>query len=350
MERNQDIVENFYMPAEWEKQEAIWISWPYKKSIWLDNLRIIQNNYAEVISHISKYNNVCLICLKSQKKKIIKLLNDHSADNSVINFYYKKMDDSWTRDTCPTFLKNKKDNSIAIVDWNFNSWGNKFSPWNLDNSLPAFIEKKLKIQRFQAPIICEGGAIESNGKNLILTTECVLLNKNRNPEFSKIEIDKIISQHTGIRNVVWLKNGLIGDDTDGHIDNIARFFKTDGLLLSITNSSNNPNYTHIKNNYEILKKSEEIKNNKIEIIELPLPEPIFHKKSPFEIIPANYANFLIVNDAVIIPAFNQKKNDDRASAIIRNCFPDRKIIPINCINMIQEGGAIHCITQQQPKV
>ena len=254
----------------------------------------------------------------------------------------------WCRDHGPIFVKHQENGSVALTDWEFNAWGGKFAPWDLDNSIPEKIARSLGIPLFQGGMVLEGGAIEINGIGQLLTTEAVLLNPNRNPELSRAAIELKLRDSLGVTEILWLKKGIEGDDTDGHIDDLARFTCENTLLACVESDSTSPNYETLQTNISLLKNFFTPRGKSYEIVPIHLPQACEIPGWRLPVLPASYVNFLIVNHAVLVPTFRQRKNDDRALGMISEQFPDREIVPIDCLDLVQEGGTLHCISQQQP--
>jgi len=335
---------NLRWPAEWEHQEAIWFSWPHRTDTWKTSLDEIENNFTNIINTIANYQKVRINAANYLWSKISKNLTN--IDN--IELFDHKTNDVWCRDHGSTFVT--ENNSLKAVDWTFNAWGGKFPPWDLDDQVAKKMAQSIGAKHDRSNLTIEGGAIEGNGKNLILTTEAVALNANRNPDWSKSDIEKELQQKLGTQKVFWLPSGIEGDDTDGHIDDLTRFVSEDAVVSISEKNSLKPNYQLTQQNLEILQDLKTVSGSSVELIELPLPEPLKAKNWRLETLPASYANFLILNELVLVPSFDQHKNDDRAQGILRECFSSREVIPIDCLNLIHEGGAIHCISQQQPSV
>ena len=247
--------------------------------------------------------------------------------------------DVWCRDHGPIFVKHKDTGKVALTDWEFNAWGEKFEPWDLDNSIPSQIATSLGMKRIEGGMVLEGGAIEVNGEGQLLTTEAVLLNPNRNPQLSKEEIEQKLCDGLGVSNILWLKQGIEGDDTDGHIDDLARFIDANTVLAA---TDTGINQAILEDNLSRLR------SFNFEVLELPLPEACEVPGWRLPVLPASYVNFVILNGGVLVPTFRQTKNDDRALGMIRELFSDREVKGIDCLDLVEEGGTLHCISMQQP--
>lgn len=338
----------FAMPPEWSRQEAIWLSWPHNPETWPGKMEEVSLVFARFAAVISLYEKVCISRGNARRDAIPDLLCDAGADMSNVEIFDFKTNDVWCRDHGPVFLKNRTTSERAIADFTYNSWGGKFPPWNLDNEIPSRIADTLGIRRFSIPVVCEGGALEINGLGDLLTTESVLLNGNRNPGVGKEEMTRILQEALGAKNVCWLKQGMTGDDTDGHIDTLARFAADDVVLAAVDDSSEGTNKAVLDANIRELERARNGRGRQYTVIPVPCPEPIHPENWREEVLPATYVNYLLVNDAVIVPTYRDDRRDDRACELIAAAFPGRKLETIDCFDIILEGGALHCLSQQMP--
>ncbi len=328
------------LPAEWEKQDAILIAWPDIHTDWKDILNEVEKLYLSIVKEISEYEKVIIITLKPIILK--KLFSKQKINIKNIIFIEVPYNDTWARDFAPITIKS--DNGFEILDFTFNGWGLKFAS-NFDNTITRNIAQK---GIFNSPVktlnfVLEGGSIETNGKGIILTTENCLLSPNRNPEFSKEEIEEKLKFYLGAEEVIFLKYGhLIGDDTDSHIDTLARFVNENTIVyVSPPEDQKDPHYNDLK----LMEEELSSLKDRFNIIPLPFPQAIFNKK---ERLPATYANFLITNESILLPIYNDK-NDNLAIEILESIFTKKKIVPINSIPLIKQHGSIHCITMQLPQ-
>src|SRR3972149_6116353 len=311
----------YYMPAEWEKHDAIWLSWPHDPVTFPDRVEKVEEVYVRIIKAIHKSEKVNLFIKDTgMKKKVLSLLNGNDIDLNQISLYEFDYADVWFRDYGPIFLLNMNENKLAMTHWIFNAWGGKYVDLMRDTEIPSVINSKLRIQCFSPGIVLEGGSIDVNGKGTMLTTEACLLNKNRNPHLSRQEIENYLMGNLGITNIIWLKDGIKGDDTDGHIDDIARFVNPTTVLCCYEENINDENYDILKENYDILSNSKDQDGKKLKIVKLPTPDFIGDKEGR---LPASYANFYIGNNVVLVPVFGGK-NDSKALDIIQRFFPGRK--------------------------
>ena len=338
---------NFYMPPEWYPHECCWMQWPYNNPnhdgygavpSWshfdFDKGRLAWSNVA---NSISKFEKVKMIVHPDEISKAKELLN------SEIEIIQLKIDDCWARDSGAIFLLNKE-NKLGGIDWEFNGWG-KFKPFDSDNKVAKFMIENSSATYFKNNMILEGGSIHVDGEGTLLTTEQCLLNKNRNPQLSKGEIENNLKEYLNINKIIWLKNGT-DEGTDGHVDNIACFVKAGTVLALSCKDKNDPFYERINENLEILRTSTDNKGRKLNVIEI---EMSYKRLIPNDDEPSSYINFYIANKGIVMPSFEDEKADYRAKNIVQSVFPDRKIIAINGIDISMGGGNVHCITQQQPK-
>lgn len=333
------------MPAEWEPQDAIWLSWPHNYDSWPGQFRPVPYAFGRIVAAISRFQHVRINAAERLHRRAKRFCEKADADLSRVTFYDHPTNDAWCRDHGPIFVKNDKTGEVALTDWAYNAWGGKYPPYDLDNRIPPLIGEKLGLRRFENDMILEGGSIDVNGQGLLLTSEQCLLNKNRNPHLSRAQIEKNLKDYLGIKQVLWVGDGIIGDDTDGHIDDITRFYKPDGFITCVEPNERDKNHKILAENLERLKSFRTPEGKKFSIVELPMPKPFAFKRQR---VPASYANFLIINGAVLMPTFRQKVRDTRALEIVQSCFPDRRAIGIDCYHLIWGLGTLHCISQQQP--
>lgn len=335
----------FRMPAEWEEQEAVWLSWPHNRATWPGLFRGIPAAFAAYVAAISRFEKVRINCAKALQPRARRCCEKAGADMTVVEFYDHATNDAWCRDHGPIFVKHRQTGEVALTDWMHNAWGDKYPPYDLDNKIPPAIARALKLRRFEKSMVLEGGSIDVNGKGLLLTTEQCLLNKNRNPELSRTEIERALKDYLGVRRILWLGEGIEGDDTDGHIDDITRFFSANGVITCVESNRRSQNHRILASNLERLQGFATLRGRPLEIVTLPMPKPLQIKG---QAVPASYANFLVINGAVLVPTFQQPRRDAQACGIIGECFPGREIVPIDCAEIIWGLGTLHCLSQQQP--
>ena len=333
------------MPAEWELQAAVWLSWPHNRATWPGQFRGVPRAYAAFVAAIIRFEPVRINCAAALQPRAHRLCADAGADLSRVAFFDHPTDDAWCRDHGPIFIKHRRTGEVAITDWVYNAWGGKYPPYDLDNEIPPSIARALKFRRFTTDMVLEGGSIEVNGEGLLLTSEQCLLNPNRNPRLSREQIEQNLRDFLGVEQILWLGEGIVGDDTDGHIDDITRFFRADAMVTCVERNRRDPNHRPLAANLERLRGFRTPAGAKFEIVELPMPAPVAFRGQR---VPASYANFLVVNGAVLVPTFRQPRRDAAACAILRGCFPGREVVPIDCYEIIWGLGTLHCLSQQQP--
>lgn len=337
--------ESLRWPAEWEPQDAVWISWPHREDLWQGGLQELMGSYVQLAAAIAGEAEVRINAAAVHHDRIRRLLQGGGVKR--FRLFDHPTDDVWCRDHGPVFVR-RSDGSLQIADWQFNAWGGKFAPWGADNDIPRRIAESLSMPRAESRMILEGGAIEGNGAGLLLTTEAVLLNPNRNPGITKREVEAELHRMLGTELVFWLGQGIEGDDTDGHIDDMVRFVNPEAVVAITESDPHSPHYRILAENNERLQDLRTTDGHRVEVVPLPMPAPLIASDWRLEQLPASYANFLICNGSVIVPIFMQERRDDRALGILRECFPGRKVLGIDARRLVLEGGAIHCITQQQP--
>ncbi|MCX7820910.1 MAG: agmatine deiminase family protein [Brevinematales bacterium] len=329
--------------AEWEKQDGVLIAWPDLHTDWVDILDEVEACYLEIAKAIAEYEKLLVITLKTEDLK--RKFNENRINVSNVLFFELNYNDTWARDFGPITVKTSKE--FEVLDFTFNGWGLKFAS-NFDNELTRrlfqkgiFKNSKLKTLNF----VLEGGSIDTNGKGILLTTTNCLLSPNRNPEFTKKEIENNLKNYLGVDKIIWIQNGhLLGDDTDSHIDTIARFVNENTIVyVSPPEDQRDPHYDDFKK----MEEEFNILSKNFNVFPLPFAKAIFDEDG--NRLPSTYANFLIINEALLLPIYNDMERDDKAIGIIKEVFPDRKIIPINSIPLIKQHGSIHCVTMQLPQ-
>jgi agmatine deiminase len=276
------------------------------------------------------------------QEKATALFKQAGVNMAKIMFHQFDYADVWFRDYGPTFIVNSRC-ELAMVNWIFNSWGGKYDELLKDQQIPQVINQQMQLTCFKPGIVLEGGSIDVNGKGTLLTTEQCLLNENRNPTLCKTEIEKHLKTNLGVTHIIWLKNGICGDDTDGHLDDLARFVNPTTIVCAFEDDEADENYEALKENYEVLLGSVDQDGNKLNIVKLPMP----HAEGAEGRLPASYTNFYIGNSVVLVPIFGHK-NDAKALQILQKLFTDRKVVGVNCTDLVHGFGTIHCISQQQP--
>ncbi len=336
------------MPAEWEPMDAVWMSWPTAKGLWADNRHNAEKELAHLIATLCRYAPVNLNCKKQFQPEVSAALRSAQATMERITFHDIPTNDVWCRDHGATFVHDLDKKQLNAVSWTYNGWGGKF-PHDLDTDVARNMALSLLIPCISSPLTCEGGALEINSHGVLLTTESVLLNPNRNPDWNRKDIKSELRKQLGASEIVWLKDGLAGDDTDGHIDMLARFFADDGIVTIRRKNSRAPDYRVLEENYEIVSSLRTPHGGRYNIATLPLPDPLTYDDWRYEKVPVSYANFLILNDGVIAPVYGEASADKEAIGLLKELFPHHDVTAVPSRSIIQEGGSIHCLSQQQPR-
>ena len=338
----------YYFPAEWHNHTATWLSWPHKEESWPGKIATIYEPYTKFIKLVSEGEFVCINVVNEEMKAFAtNHLLAAGVDLNKIKFYPHPTNDAWCRDHGPAFLINPEGKEKkAIIDWGYNAWGDKYPPYDLDDVIPTLIGRKLGIPVFHPGIVMEGGSVDFNGKGTILTSTACLLNKNRNPHLTQAEIEKYLCNYYGAEQILWLGDGIVGDDTDGHIDDITRFVNEDTVVSVVEDDKDDDNYHLLKKNIDTLHTMRLLNGKQLNIIELPMTSAVEYEGQR---LPASYANFYIANSVVAVPTYRDK-NDDKALAILTDCFPDRRVVGIDSTDIIWGLGSWHCLSQQEPSV
>ena len=399
----------YSFPAEFAKHDAIWLSWPHKEESWPGKIASIYPSYCSFVKTVALTERVninvgtdkmrqaaakmlelagvdmskvqfylhptndawCrdhgpsfLIRNNPEHSKAIvdwninvgtdkmrqaaaKMLELAGVDMSKVQFYLHPTNDAWCRDHGPSFLtRNNPEHPKAIVDWNINAWGGKYPPYDLDDVIPTRIAEQLNLPVFYPEIIMEGGSVDFNGAGTVITSTCCLLNPNRNPHLNQAQIEKYLGDYYGIEQVLWVSEGIVGDDTDGHIDDTVRFVNEDTVLTVVESNVLSENFDLLQKNLKELHAMRLANGKQLNIVELPMPEDVVYED---QLLPASYANFYISNGHIIVPTYRCAQ-DDKAMQIIQSCFPTREIVGIDSTDIIWGLGSFHCLSQQEPSI
>jgi len=338
--------QGFHFPAEWAPHRATWLSWPHKEASWPGKIDSIYPIYAEFVKLVAEGERVCI---NVGSKELEELATRHliavGANMEQIDFFPFPTDDAWCRDHGPAFLINPETKEKVIVDWGYNAWGNKYPPFEQDDVIPTLIAQEFKLPVLNPGIVMEGGSVEFNGAGTILTTTACLLNENRNPHLSQEEIEQYLCNYYGAKQVLWLHEGIVGDDTDGHIDDITRFVNENTVLTVVEENEDDENYHILQENLKALKEMRLLDGRALNVIELPMPKPVIFEDQR---LPASYANYYISNKYVIVPTYQDAVNDPKALEIIASCHPERKVVGLDSTDLIWGLGSFHCLSQQEP--
>ncbi len=339
----------YTVPAEWEPHEATWLSWPHKEASWPGKFEPVPAIFAELTKRLTDSELVRInVADENFAEQVRVVLRKASVDLSRVRFHFNPTNDAWCRDHGPIyvtrFVNGKRER--AINDWGYNAWGNKYPPYNLDDVVPTRIAHEFQEPLFTPDIVMEGGSLDVNGQGTLLTTESCLLNPNRNPTLTKEQIEQYLRDYLGVTNILWLGAGIVGDDTDGHIDDLTRFTSAHTIVTVIEEDPTDENYQPLKENYERLQTMRDQQGKPLQIVTMPMPGAMEYEG---QCLPASYANFYIANHAVLVPTYRHA-NDVRALETLQKLFPTRRVMGIDCTDLIWGLGALHCVTQQQPAV
>jgi agmatine deiminase len=338
----------YQFPAEFARHEATWLSWPHKEESWPGKIHQVYPAYSEFVKVLALSEKVRINVKDEQMKTFaISHLQQAGVNLNQVEFFYHPTNDAWCRDHGPAFLVNPNaEIKKVLVDWGYNAWGGKYPPFDLDDVVPSLIGEKFDIPVFHPGIVMEGGSVEFNGKGTVLTSTCCLLNQNRNPHLNQEQIERYLSDYYGVDQVLWVAEGIVGDDTDGHIDDTIRFVNEDTVLTVVETNVNDDNYHLLQDNLKALNQMRLLNGKQLNIIELPMPDAVVYEDMR---LPASYANFYISNQHVIVPTY-RCSNDEKALDIIANCFPEREVVGIDSTEIIWGLGSFHCLSQQEPAV
>lgn len=339
----------YSFPAEFAPHVATWLSWPHKEASWPGKIDTIYPKYALFIKELTKGEKVRInVADESMKTFALSHLITADVDLSQVEFFFHPTNDAWCRDHGPAFLINSAaEHKKVIIDWGYNAWGNKYPPFDLDDVIPTLIGKHFNIPVFNPGIVMEGGSVEFNGKGTVMTSTACLLNPNRNPHLNQQQIEEYLCNYYGMDQVLWVDEGIVGDDTDGHIDDTVRFVNEDTVITVIEEKKSDENYALLQHNLNQLKAMRLLNGKQLNIVELPMPDDVIWEDQR---LPASYANFYIANKSVIVPTFRSTKKDEKAMQIIQDCFPGREVVGIDSTDIIWGLGSFHCLSQQEPAI
>jgi agmatine deiminase len=339
----------YSFPPEWHPHVATWFSWPRPEGIsFPDKYQTVPENLARIVREIAPRESVEINVPNGNYEYLAhEQLRQHGCPTDNVHFHHIKTNESWCRDHGPAFVlkTSGKKTRAAIVDWGFNAWGGKYPPFDDDDQVPTRIAEELKLPVFYPGIVMEGGAVDFNGAGTVMTTTSCLLNKNRNPHLSKSDIEQYLKHFYGQRHVIWLGEGIAGDDTDGHIDDLARFINPTTVVIGVEEDPKDENYKTLQDNLKRLRKLKDQGGRPFEIVEIPMPGVVEHDGHR---LPATYVNFYFINGALLVPTYRHKTNDKKALDILQRHLPNHQVIGIDCVELIWGLGAIHCLSQQQP--
>jgi agmatine deiminase len=341
--------QGYYFPAEFHPHVATWLSWPHKEASWPGKIDTIYPQYSLFVKYLTESELVRInVNDEAMKTFATNHLLKAGVDMSKVEFFLHPTNDAWCRDHGPAFLINPDApvHKKVIVDWNYNAWGGKYPPFDKDDIIPTLIGAEFSLPVFHPGIVMEGGSVEFNGKGTILTSRCCLLNENRNPHLNQEQIEEYLHHYYGADQILWVDEGIVGDDTDGHIDDTIRFVNEDTVLTVVESNQQDENYGLLQQNLQQLKQMRLLNGKQLNVVELPMPDAVVYDDQR---LPASYANFYISNKHVIVPVY-RCANDDKALQIIADCFKDREVVGIDSTEIIWGLGSFHCLSQQEPAI
>jgi agmatine deiminase len=337
----------YRMPAEWERHRGTWLSWPHKESSWPDNFGPVPTIFASLVRCLVDREEVHINVAGAEMEALVRrLLTEEGVATDNVLFHFNPTNDAWCRDHGPIFIQREVDGrrEEAIVDWGYNAWGGKYPPYDLDDVIPTRVGREYGIPVFHPGVIMEGGSLDVNGQGTLLTTEACLLNPNRNPQLDRAQIEACLRDFLGVSKILWLGEGIVGDDTDGHVDDLTRFVNPATVVTVVEEDSADENYEPLQQNLERLRGMTDQNDRPLRVVTLPMPRPLYRGGQR---LPASYANFYIANGLVLLPTYDPPR-DEEAATILQSLFPDRDVIGIDCADLVWGLGAFHCVTQQWP--
>ena len=334
----------YRMPAEWEPHAGTWLAWPHKSASWPGKLERIPAIWVEMVRALAPGEMVHILVNEAAPAAVVRaLLMRAGVPPERVQLHDIPTDDAWIRDHGPIFITGRG-GELALVDWKYNAWGGKYPPWDRDDRVPRTIAQRLGIEAFSPGIVMEGGSIDLNGRGTLLTTEACLLNPNRNPQLDRGAIEQYLRDYLGVSKILWLGDGIVGDDTDGHVDDLTRFVDEHTVVTAVEEDLSDENYEPLQANLERLRGMTDQDNRPLRVVPLPMPRALYHDGQR---LPASYANFYIANGAVLVPTYDPPR-DEAALDTLAGVFPGREIIGIDCTDLVWGLGAFHCVTQQWP--
>jgi agmatine deiminase len=337
----------FRMPAEWEPHRGTWLSWPHKEASWPGKFGAVPGIFARMVRLLAEREEVHVnVAGPAMEADVRRLLADEGADSGNVFFHDNPTNDAWCRDHGPIFVHRQSAGKTdeAILDWGYNAWGGKYPPYDLDDVIPTRIGRELGIPVYYPGMVLEGGSIDVNGRGTLLTTEACLLNQNRNPQLDREAIEASLRRHLGVRTILWLGDGIAGDDTDGHIDDLTRFVDPTTVVTVVEEDPADQNYEPLQKNLERLRTMRDQDGTPLRVVTLPMPRPI-HQEG--QRLPASYANFYFCNDALLVPTFNDPRDREVLGLFAELC-PGREVIGIHAVDLVWGFGTLHCSTMQEP--
>ena len=335
------------MPPEWAPHRGTWLSWPHKRESWPDKFEPVPGIFTRMVAELAPHEEVHINVLDEAMAEDVRTrLARAGVPAGRVFLHLHPTNDAWCRDHGPMFIQRHAGSGVeqAIVDWRYNAWGGKYPPWDLDDDIPVRVAEEFDLPLYAPDVVMEGGALDLNGRGTLLTTEACLLNPNRNPELSKEEIEATLRDHLGVSKILWLGDGIAGDDTDGHVDDLTRFTDPSTLVTVVEDDPADENHEPLKENLARLREMTDQDGNPFRVVTLPMPRAMYQDGQR---LPASYANFYIANGVVLLPTYDPAR-DEQARATLQGLFPGRRVVGIDCVDLVWGLGAFHCVTQQWP--
>lgn len=337
------------MPAEWEAHRGTWLTWPRPEGIsFPDRYEPVPGVYAEFIRLLVEVEEVNINVWHAEMEHWVRgLLSEHRCPTGRVRFHHFPAYEPWCRDHGPIFLHRPAaggGHERAVVDWNYNAWGNKYPPCDLDDAVPQHVARLRGVPLFSPGIVMEGGSLDVNGTGTLLTTESCLLNPNRNPELDRGRIEQYLRDYLGVTNILWLGDGIVGDDTDGHVDDLTRFVNPSTVVTAVEADPADDNHEPLRENLLRLRSMHDEKGRPLRVVELPMPGRLEHDGQR---LPASYANFYVANGLVVVPTYRDPR-DREALSILQREFPNRRVVGVDSVDLVWGLGSFHCISQQEP--
>lgn len=337
----------YRMPAEWAPHRGTWLSWPHKQASWPGKFEPVPAIFARMVRELAAHEEVHInVAGAEMEAQVASLLRESGVPAARVFFHHNPTNDAWCRDHGPIFVQRDRNGrrEEAIIDWGFNAWGGKYPPFADDDVVPTRIAAELGLPVFAPGIIMEGGSLDVNGRGTLLTTESCLLNPNRNPSLGPSEIERCLRAYLGVTNILWLGDGILGDDTDGHVDDLTRFTDASTVVTVVEDDPRDPNFEPLRDNLARLREMRDQDGEPLRVVTLPMPRPLEHDGQR---LPASYANFYIANGIVLLPTYDPEQ-DTAAIETLQTLFPTRRVVGIDCTDLVWGLGAFHCVSQQWP--
>ena len=337
----------YRMPAEWAPHRGTWLSWPHKEASWPGKFEPVPRIFARMVGWLAPHEEVHVNVRDAAMEAGVRdVLAAEGVGAVNVFFHHHPTNDAWCRDHGPIFVQREtpRGREEAIVDWGYNAWGGKYPPYDLDDVIPTLVAEELGVPVFHPGIVMEGGSLDVNGAGTLLTTEACLLNPNRNPHLSRLEIERYLRDYLGVTHILWLGDGILGDDTDGHVDDLTRFVGPHTVVTVVEEDPRDENYAPLQENLKRLRSMKDQDGQPLHVLTLPMPRPLEHEGQR---LPASYANFYIANGVVLLPTYDRER-DPLAIDVLQRCFPDRRVVGIDCTDLVWGLGAFHCVSQQWP--